>query len=161
MSAEDVDWTEARRMFESDGASYREIAGRWSCSHVTVINHAKDEGWTRADGALAARDAANEAKTAAAVHATKLKWEQRRGDEADAAGIVAARARGSVVEALEAKDYRGAKEAAVTYAILIDKAQLLTGGATSRPAMPDEIAGHVGRLGGMRDELTDRRAQAS
>lgn len=71
-------------------------------------------------------------QTAAAVEATKLRWEERRLTLAHEMGSVAELALKVARENLEAGKTRDAQAAATTMAILADKAQLLTGAATGR-----------------------------
>lgn len=83
-------------------------------------------------------------QTAAAIEASKLRWEERRLDLAHEMGRVAELALKVAGEQLEAGKPRDAQAAATTMAILADKAQLLTGGSTSR-----------GELTGQRQEVID------
>lgn len=61
-----------------------------------------------------------------------MRWEERRGDLLHEMGEAAELALETAVEALEDGKVRDAQSAAVTMAILVDKAQLLSGGPTSR-----------------------------
>lgn len=73
-------------------------------------------------------------KTAHAVEARVAAWEERRTTMVHEMGAVAHLALTRVQESLEGAepDGRGAKDFALTMAILVDKAQLLSGGATNR-----------------------------
>lgn len=75
-------------------------------------------------------------KARARVEAAHLAWEERRLDMADRIGTAAELALVQCENALAgiagSPSMRDAKDAATTMAILIDKAQLLTGAATSR-----------------------------
>jgi hypothetical protein len=62
----------------------------------------------------------------------RLRWEQRRCDLANEIGLKAAQALDKVGEALEQGKLRDAQAGATTLGILIDKAQLLSGGSTGR-----------------------------
>lgn len=67
-----------------------------------------------------------------------LKWLERASTMADRITPVADLALQRCHEALEANNGRNAKEAALTLAILIDKAQLLSGGQTARIGTDEE-----------------------
>lgn len=87
-------------------------------------------GWARTAGLdLAAR---SEAKTAAATQAAQRKWAERRADLADRIGEGTELALDQAIAFLAAGRPRDAKDAATTLGILVDKAQLLAGDATSR-----------------------------
>jgi len=66
-----------------------------------------------------------------AVKASKLAWEARRADLSTEIGAVAELALRRCREGLESGEI-SAKDAAVVTAVMVDKAQLLTGGATAR-----------------------------
>lgn len=66
------------------------------------------------------------------VQVAALRWEERRLDLAHEAGRVAAKALAATESYLAESRPREAQQAATTMAILADKAQLLTGAATSR-----------------------------
>jgi transposase-like protein len=70
--------------------------------------------------------------TAARVVAKRLKWEERRADLADDIGNLARIALERATRLAEEGNTREAKDLATTMAIAVDKAQLLTGAATSR-----------------------------
>lgn len=151
-----VDWDAARELFESQGLSMREIAGRIGVSPNTVSTHARRDGWERDDATVAARDAQRRANAQAAVEANREAWSQRRATEADEAAASAKIARLGTVEAIGERDWHMTRSCAIAYGIFIDKAQLLTGGATSRVdggAESEQLARSQSR----RDELTERR----
>lgn len=79
------------------------------------------------------------AKTRLAHEGTARKWAELRSAMVDDTGDVARRIlevlRDSV-EFIDVSTARDAKDLATAMAILVDKAQLLGGDATSRPAMP-------------------------
>lgn len=77
-------------------------------------------------------------RTQAARDALALKWLQRSGDMADRIGDAAEKALGLCVDALDLRVPDEAKNAALTMAILIDKAQLLSGGQTARIGTDEE-----------------------
>jgi hypothetical protein len=87
------------------------------------------------------------------VEATKLVWAERRGVMVEEIGAVAHMALAQTVAALELGKSRDAKDLATTMAILVDKAQLLSGGATSRSEHADPRA----KLAHLKDELAERR----
>lgn len=68
----------------------------------------------------------------AAVEATRLKWSARRLTMADEVGEVAQLALDKVREMLEGDKLRDAASGTTAFGTLVDKAQLLSGGATSR-----------------------------
>jgi transposase-like protein len=81
----------------------------------------------------------------AAVEATKLRWEERRAVMVEEMGEVAQIALQRTRDGLGAglDGVKAAKDAATTMAILVDKAQLLSGGATGRVYVPPQHAGEV------------------
>lgn len=89
--------------------------------------------WAKAEGIdLSARHGAAPEKTAAATFGAHRAWAARRAELVDAAGAAAERALHGCLTALDDGSYRDAQSAATTFGILVDKAQLLSGGATSR-----------------------------
>lgn len=64
-----------------------------------------------------------------------MRWAERRSELADQAGEAAAIALAQAVAALQAGNDHLAKAAGVVFGIAVDKAQLLTGEATSRTEM--------------------------
>lgn len=70
--------------------------------------------------------------TEAAVEAKRLLWEERRSAMVHQIGEVASMALEQVKAEIEDGKLRNAKDAATTMAILVDKAQLLSGGSTAR-----------------------------
>jgi len=120
------DWqADARTRFER-GESLRAIAAAVGVNREKIRTTARDEGWVRDE------EPAGAARTEAARARSHSLWAERRATEADAAGITAAIARQRLVQALQGGDDKMTRAAAVAYGILIDKAQLLGGGATSR-----------------------------
>lgn len=97
--------------------------------------------WAKRDGVdLTTRHTATPEKTMAAHDGARLSWAARKADMADKIGEVAAKALAVCASSLDEGDPRSAKDAALTLGILTDKAQLLTGAATSRPATVDPAA---------------------
>jgi hypothetical protein len=154
-STAEKDFTKARRLYEVEGWSLREIGTSVGCSHETIRRQVIAGGWERDDEAVMARDARRRAFAQAAVTANVSKWAQRRSDEADEAGATAKLARERAVLALVEGDPQMARAAAGVYLVLIDRAQLLSGGATSRASSADEIHDEAERIF---DELAARRA---
>ncbi len=72
----------------------------------------------------------------AGTEAARQRWEERRAAMQHEIGEVAAMALEATRVALAGADLRSAKDAATTMAILVDKAQLLSGGATGRVYVP-------------------------
>jgi hypothetical protein len=107
-------------------AIYVEHGGA-EASRKTGVPAPTIRSWAHRDG-VATVAAQN---TRAAIAAAQLRWEERRLALADAIGREAEAALGLVDEALGAGDARAAKDAAVTMAILVDKAELLSGGTTN------------------------------
>lgn len=68
----------------------------------------------------------------AMIEASRDRWEERRARMIDDMGKVAEKALRAVTDTLDDARYRDAKDCATTMAILVDKAQLLSGGATAR-----------------------------
>lgn len=101
------------------GTGYRDICQRHGMSISTLSI------WVKAAGI----ETAGASQVQAAVEATKVAWAQRRGDLVDEAG---ARATQALERIADSADAREAKDWAVTFAVLVDKAQLLSGGVTSR-----------------------------
>lgn len=154
-----IDWVEARDLYEQHGLTMREVARRFGCSPQTVSKHAGREKWERADSVVAARDAERRRNIQAAIEATKIQWAQRAGVEADEAGASAQVARLACLQALSDGDARLARAAAIAYGIFVDKAQILTGGATGRTDVNVLAEGRL-RVVSMRAEVLER-AQAA
>jgi len=85
----------------------------------------------------------NTANREANIQAARMRWEERRQAMTDRLGYLAGRALDALEGNLEADEIRNTKDLATTAAILIDKAQLLSGSATSRVYVPPERAGEV------------------
>lgn len=154
-SRSEKDFTEARRLYEVEGWSLREIAGAIDVGHETVRRHVIAEGWERDDASVIARDTKRRAFAQAAVTANVSKWAERRSSEADEAGGTAKLARERAVLALIEGDPQMAKAAAIVYGITIDKAQLLSGGATAREVPYEDLVTQADKIW---DELAARRA---
>lgn len=95
-------------------------------------------GWL-SDEDRAQMRARSAAKTSAATEEATRRWALVRaelvGEAGDCAKALLALIRDHVEE-LAPRNARDAKDLATAMAILVDKAQLLDGGATSRPALP-------------------------
>lgn len=120
----DEDRAAALAMYAEHGPTV--VQDEMGIPKATVCN------WARANG-VETRSIEN---AAARVQASTLAWAERRLAMADRIGTVAEMALVQVENAVCGTDgspsMRDAKDAATTMAILIDKAQLLTGAATER-----------------------------
>jgi hypothetical protein len=120
-------WTDAQRdealaIYRVDGPS--EAARRTGIPRPTITSWACRNG----EASLMREN------LMANVLAQQLRWAERRESMVHEMGDVAQKALTKAGEAIDADKLRDAKDAATTMAILVDKAQLLSGGATSRPA---------------------------
>lgn len=105
--------------------------GVTAAAHAHSIPKGTISKWCKAAGVATVSSERNKA----AVEAARLHWEQRRQQLADRMGDVIDKALDRVEHELVDRENGSpskAQTAAVTLAILADKAQLLTGGATSR-----------------------------
>lgn len=145
--------TDPVRIAYENGASLAECAKLAGvASKETIRRRAASEGWERRTAeAIALADRRRE-QTAAATTASQVAWAERRSAEADAAGVYAARARQAIIQAIDQGDSQMTRAAAIAYGILIDKAQVLSGGVTDRTE-----AGLVQRGYQILDELAARR----
>jgi hypothetical protein len=96
-------------------------------------------------------------KTRAATEAARLRWEERRLELAHQVGEQAEEALDRVAKEITSGNAADAKNMATTLGILIDKAQLLTGGTTNRHeyASREDLERRAKEL----DELARRRAE--
>lgn len=78
--------------------------------------------------------------TTEATQAAAMRWTERRAVMVEEMGAVAHEALAQAWAAMHAGNARDAKNLATTMAILIDKAELLSGGATSREERVDPAA---------------------
>lgn len=109
--------------------------------HTTHIPKQTLSDWARKAGLdLAGR---SEAKTAAATKAASAKWAEVRADLADVSGAMAAEAAGHIRTLMSSGQYLEAQRLVAVFGVGVDKAQLLTGEATTR-------SDHVG----LREELS-------
>lgn len=99
----------------------------------------------------------NVSKTANGRAAQRIKWEDRRDGMAHDLGRVAAKAIAWAERAIDSDDGKTAQTAITSAAIAIDKAQLLTGGATNRV----EHAGYDEREKEIRQLIDQKRALAA
>jgi hypothetical protein len=127
---------QAQQLYQQ-GATLRQIADTVGVHFETIRRWANRYGWTRDTAELEQAAAARRQKVEQATAAAKIRWAERRAAEADAAGITAARARQGIIAALDARDPQMTRAAAIAYGILIDKAQILTGGATENHGVID------------------------
>jgi hypothetical protein len=126
-----------------NGVPYRQISDEHGVATSTISNWAKTAGI----------ESAGAEQVAAAVAATKVAWTQRRGELVDALGEAAA----ELLEKARRAPARDAQALMTAVAIGVDKAQLLSGGATSRHEQMDADARRE-RVATLRDELAERRA---
>jgi len=130
-------------------ALYREH-GPAEAGRRTGIPGATIRSWAH----RSAEDASEGAEqTRAATEAARLSWAQRRAQLTDETGTVAAQMLERIKVSKRSSDARALAQA---FSVLIDRAQLLDGGATSRVevADPEDLAA---RVRGLRDDLATRR----
>lgn len=97
--------------------------------------------WAKKDGVdLRARHSASPEKTEAAQQGARLAWAARRDRMADRFGEIAEQALDLAATSLGAGAARNAQSAVIAACAAVDKAQLLTGGATSRTSTVDPSA---------------------
>lgn len=121
----DTQRTEAVTLYQQAGGS--EASRQLGIPRRTILD------WAKASGVVAQADQekTTEARAVAAERVTTA-WADYRSREATAAGATASRARQSLLRLIDADEGRAAQSMAVTYGILIDKAELLSGNATER-----------------------------
>jgi hypothetical protein len=149
-----TDLTPAREAWNR-GATLEEAAKLVGVTGQYLGRVQRAQAWTRPSATVTDRLTQREIAAREAGAESQRKWANRRSQEADAAGIVAARARQGIVEAIEDRNDKMTKAAAVAYGILIDKAQLLSGAATQRFGSEDPRE----RAERILDELGARRAE--
>ena len=111
---------EALELYRTDGPT--------AVEHDLGIPKGTATRWAQAAGVTTV----STENTRVRVEAARVKWEERRVALAHESGSVADLALSVARQNLAAGKARDAQSAATTYAILVDKAQLLTGAATSR-----------------------------
>jgi hypothetical protein len=145
--------TQALELYRTDGPT--------KASEATGIPKGTIAAWAHDEGVQT--DCL--AKTANATRAAALRWEERRTELAHRMGEIASKALERVDHAIEGQDPFGgdlyvpgafgqptlihpsdAKALATTCAILVDKAQLLTGAATSRHEHTSGLDAEIERL---------------
>lgn len=140
-------WTDEQRaealQLVRDGVSVRDIEARTGIAKSVVARWARDAGI----------DSPRAEQTAAATEATKLAWAQRRATLVDRFGEVAEKLLDRIEDDEQARD---AKDLMTAAAIAVDKAQLLSGGATSRHEQLDAQR-RRDRVEELADELEQRR----
>lgn len=141
-------WTPAQRAeavaLLRDGVGVREVERRTGIARTTVSE------WGQAEGI----EVAGAAQTANAVNGGRIRWATRRGEIADRMGDLIVALLDDVETATVPRDR---KDLAVTAAILIEKAQLVSGGATTRHEQLDADRRRA-RVEALADELAERRA---
>jgi hypothetical protein len=76
-------------------------------------------------------------KAADAIERQRLNWASQRLIEADAAGTDASEVRNKMLTLVRDEQTQKAQQLATVYGVLVDKAQLLSGSATSRSEITD------------------------
>ena len=128
---------EARRLWEEEGWSGREIGKRLGLHHASVGRWAKTAGWERLNGPKRNHVPTDEELDAMrrrqqlAADAQRINWDMRRSDEANAAGVTASRFRALALQRAESGEDLGAQRLALAYEKFIGTAQLLSGGPAS------------------------------
>lgn len=126
-----------------EGVGYREITRRTGVSRSTISTWAREAGI----------DTEKADQVAAAAEANRVGWHKRRGELIDRFGDLAE----LMLERTEAcNESADAKNLITAAAIAVDKAQLLSGSATSRHEVMDAQRRRE-RVGHLRDELAERR----
>jgi hypothetical protein len=126
-----------------DGVGTNEVARRTGIAKSAISR------WSTAAGIVTARAA----QTEAAHEGVKLAWAKRRGELTDRFGEVAA----TMLDKATGGDSADAKNFMTAAAIAVDKAQLLSGGVTSRHEQLDAERRRE-RVEQLQDELAERRA---
>jgi hypothetical protein len=139
-------WSEAKRsealQLLRDQVGTQETARRTGVPAPTLSR------WAAAEGI----ESPNAERTASANEATRLAWVQRRGQLVDRLGDVSA----ELLEKARNADAREAQAFMTAVAIGVDKAQLLSGSATSRHEVLDAQRRRE-RVDRLQDELAERR----
>lgn len=110
---------EAQRILANEGHHVKPTTLRTWCSRAGVVTVTAE-------------------RTAAATKAAHARWEERRATMVHEIGDVAQMALDHARTALQSDKGRDAKDYATTMAILVDKAQLLSGGSTVTVGTPAE-----------------------
>ncbi len=121
----DTDRTEALEAYTKLGTA--EAARQTGISPTTI------KRWAAQAGQVVQTNTEKTA-TARAANAARVQqaWGDFREGEALSAGAAASKVRKALLDAVENLSARSAKDLAVVYGILIDKAELLSGNATER-----------------------------
>lgn len=135
---------EARRLHEQDGWSQRRIAQHLGLNPSTIGRWAKADHWdntltgprprTPTDADLAEAQKRAEAASAAA----RARWAVARADVADKAGAEASKVLAKIMDRVEAGKDSDARQLAITFGILVDKASLLSGDSMARTNRGEE-----------------------
>jgi len=128
---------------------YRQV-GPAEASRRTGIKSATIRSWAHRNGEAGSEGAE---QTRAATETARLSWAQRRAELTDDTGAVAAQMLERIKVSKRSSDARALAQA---FSVLIDRAQLLDGGVTSRVEVsdPEDLAA---RVRGLRDDLAARR----
>ncbi|MDQ6607743.1 MAG: hypothetical protein M3Z06_14505 [Actinomycetota bacterium] len=116
---------------------YRQHGGG-EAARRTGINPATIRQWAKRSGVTVTRAASARAGTEAA----RLTWAQRKAELTVTSGELAAELLAKIREA----SARNSRDLAATYAIVVDRAQLLSGEATQRIEATDQFNHEIGRL---------------
>jgi transposase-like protein len=127
--------------------------GGAEAARQTGIPNGTIRSWAHRDGIAAVASQ----KTRAATEASRLRWEERRLELAHRVGEQAEEALDRVEMEIKSGKAADAKNMATTLAILVDKAQLLTGGSTNRREHIDPE--YLKRRAQELDELSRRGAE--
>lgn len=138
-----------------DGHTVRSVAATLDVTTRTVYRWVNHFGWERKAG-IEDREQLEAARMETQV---RREWGERRRDEANNAGLTAARLRNDLLKAAKAGDSGLVRSLSIAYGILIDKAEKITGtlDTTQTPVAAATRAERLGRIGGHLDELGRRR----
>jgi transcriptional regulator with XRE-family HTH domain len=128
-----------------DGLSYRTVAAELGVSVASLSR------WAKAAGITPERAAQTAAAAVAAGEAHRRKWAERKADLVDELGAVAA----ELLDKARAAGARDAQAFMTAVAIGVDKAQLLSGGVTSRHEQLDAQRRRT-RVEEIADEIAQR-----
>lgn len=122
-------YTEEQRA-EALGLYVREGVG--AASRTTGIPQGTIASWAHRTPGMQTMAAEKRAQTAAALEERALQWQARKANLADQFAAIADTMLAAAFDHSENGNPRDVKDAVMAAAIAVDKAQLLTGGATSR-----------------------------
>jgi transposase-like protein len=152
---------EARRLYEEEGQSFRQVAKAVGYNRSTIMSWSRTEDWHQPGSPRIPSDAdiddARRRHEDASLRA-RTTWAVRREQEGDAAGVMAALARQKIREQLEAKtpNHQVMRASISAYQTFVEAAQLLSGGATSRTEAPGVAAPLAATPGEVADDVRAR-----